>query len=107
MGYERRTIRLWKNGIKGKKENGSFFVAIRGEAINILKTPKNRGKSEFIQLSGHLKSITYRGVYSEHQIVLNDGQILSATLSHDQDFNEGQNVTTLIQLGDIILLDQD
>lgn len=93
--------------IKGKKENGSFFVAIRGEAINILKTPKNRSKSEFIQLSGHLKSITYRGVYSEHQIVLNDGQILSATLSHDQDFNEGQNVTTLIQLGDIILLEQD
>ena len=54
-----------------------------------------------------LDSISYRGVYRDYRLRLEDGQELSATLTQRLPLAEGQRVEVGIRAADVVLLEED
>jgi hypothetical protein len=58
-------------------------------------------------LPAQLDKITYRGVYHDHRLRLDDGQKLSATLTQPLPLAEGSRVEVGIRADGIVLLEED
>ena len=90
-----------------KKENYNRTktqpIAIRGESVLL----GDEAKDGDLILSTNLEKITYRGLYSDYQLVLPDGQRMSALLTHRHDLVEGQDVLLGVRAADVILLEED
>jgi ABC-type Fe3+/spermidine/putrescine transport system ATPase subunit len=82
---------------------GQRAVAVRGESL-VLGEP---AKAADIVVPARLQKITYRGVYHDYRLRLEDGQELSATLTQRLPFAEGAPVAVGIRAGDIVLLEED
>ena len=82
---------------------GSQGVAVRGE--NLLLGEQARGAE--LVLPAVLARITYRGVYQDYRLRLDDGQELSATLTQRLPLVAGARVEVGIRADDIVLLDED
>jgi hypothetical protein len=54
-----------------------------------------------------LETITYRGVYHDYRLRLDDGQTLSATLTQRLPLAEGSRVEVGIRADEIVLLEED
>ena len=81
--------------------SGPQSVAVRGEAV-LLGTP---AAAADLVLPARLESITYRGVYRDYRLRLEDGQELSATLTGRLDLEEGAPVEVGIRAEDVIVLE--
>jgi ABC-type Fe3+/spermidine/putrescine transport system ATPase subunit len=82
---------------------GSRAVALRGESILLGKA----AKAADLVLPARLLKITYRGVYRDYRLRLEDGQELSATLTQRLPFAEGSPVPVGISAEEIVLLEED
>jgi ABC-type Fe3+/spermidine/putrescine transport system ATPase subunit len=82
---------------------GRRAMAVRGESI-LLGEEARRAD---LVLPAQLLKITYRGVYRDYRLCLEDGQELSATLTQRLPFAEGAPVPIGIRADDIVLLEED
>jgi ABC-type Fe3+/spermidine/putrescine transport system ATPase subunit len=82
---------------------GPRALAVRGESI-LLGEEARRAD---LVLPARLLKITYRGVYRDYRLCLEDGQELSATLTQRLPFAEGAPVPIGIRADDIVLLEED
>jgi ABC-type Fe3+/spermidine/putrescine transport system ATPase subunit len=82
---------------------GPRALAVRGESI-LLGEEARRAD---LVLPAQLLKITYRGVYRDYRLCLEDGQELSATLTQRLPFAEGAPVPIGIRADDIVLLEED
>jgi ABC-type Fe3+/spermidine/putrescine transport system ATPase subunit len=82
---------------------GSGAVALRGESILLGEA----AKAADLVLPAQLLKITYRGVYRDYRLRLEDGQELSATLTQRLAFAEGSPVEVGIRAEEIVLLEED
>jgi ABC-type Fe3+/spermidine/putrescine transport system ATPase subunit len=76
-------------------------LAIRSETLR-LDAP-----SADLQLPATLDAVSYRGLYHDYRLRLEDGQILSAIATHPYDVVVGASVTVGVDAGDLILLEQN
>lgn len=83
--------------LKSKTYSGQ--VAIRSE--NILLT----AASSESEPQAEIKRIVYRGLHSSIELNLTDGQVLIASITKSEDFNEGQKVCFDIEEGKVIPLE--
>jgi len=83
---------------------GRRFVAVRGERIRLGETD---GMEAHLRLSAVLERITYRGLYSDYRLLLDDGQRLSAAGPHRHDLASGERLPIAIAAEDIVLLEDD
>lgn len=82
---------------------GPCAAAIRGETLAFT----DKADEADLLLPAQLEIITYRGIYSDYRVRLEDGQELSATLPHRHDLVAGQPVSIGIQKMDVVLLEHD
>jgi ABC-type Fe3+/spermidine/putrescine transport system ATPase subunit len=82
---------------------GHRAMAVRGESI-LLGEEARRAD---LVLPAQLLKITYRGVYRDYRLCLEDGQELSATLTQRLPLAEGARVPIGIRADDIVLLEED
>jgi ABC-type Fe3+/spermidine/putrescine transport system ATPase subunit len=82
---------------------GSKAVALRGESL--LLDDQARGAD--LVLPARLEKITYRGVYRDYRLRLDDGQELSATLTQLLPLAEGSHIEVGIRADEIVLLEED
>ena len=82
---------------------GPRAVALRGETL-VLGEP---AAETDLMLPGVLERITYRGVYRDYRMRLDDGQELSATLTQRLPLAEGAPVQIGIRAEHIVLLEED
>ena len=82
---------------------GSQGVAVRGESL--LLGEQARGAE--LVLPAVLERITYRGVYQDYRLRLDDGQELSATLTQRLPLVAGSRVEVGIRADEIVLLEED
>lgn len=82
---------------------GRRAVAVRGERIGLAKRP---GEAD-LTLPARLEKITYRGLYSDYRLRLDDGQILSAAGPHRHDLESGQTIQIGFSADDVVLLAED
>jgi ABC-type Fe3+/spermidine/putrescine transport system ATPase subunit len=82
---------------------GPRAVAVRGESL-VLGEP---AKDADLVVPARLQKITYRGVYRDYRLRLEDGQELSATLTQRLAFGEGTPVEVGIRTEEIVLLEED
>ena len=82
---------------------GPCAAAIRGETLSL----SDKTEEADLLLPAQLELITYRGVYSDFRLRLEDGQQISATLPHRHDLTAGQPVSVGIRTADVILLEAD
>ena len=82
---------------------GPCAAAIRGETL----TFTDKADEADLLLPARLENITYRGIYTDYQVRLKDGQELSATLPHRHDLAIGQSVSMGIRKSDVVLLECD
>jgi ABC-type Fe3+/spermidine/putrescine transport system ATPase subunit len=82
---------------------GPRAVALRGESI-VLGRPAQEAD---LVLPARLEKITYRGVYRDYRLRLEDGQELSATLTQRLPLAEGSPVEVGIRADEIVLLEED
>jgi ABC-type Fe3+/spermidine/putrescine transport system ATPase subunit len=75
-------------------------VAIRGEDLRI----NSRPDPEDITFDAVLERVVYRGVYTEYQLRLTDGQIVTASATSGQDLPAGQKVQVVVRSKGIIPL---
>jgi ABC-type Fe3+/spermidine/putrescine transport system ATPase subunit len=78
-------------------------VALRSE--NLLLGAQ--AKDADLVLPSVLDRITYRGVYRDYRLRLDDGQELSATLTQPLPLAEGSRIEVGIRAEDIVLLEED
>lgn len=78
-------------------------IAVRGEAI-LLGTNGSAGDLRFTAV---ITKVTYRGLYTNYEIELPDGQILIATKSGRSEMREGGEVAVGIPIEDITVLEAD
>jgi ABC-type Fe3+/spermidine/putrescine transport system ATPase subunit len=83
--------------------SGRRAVALRGESL--LLDAHVQGAD--LVLPAVLDSISYRGVYRDYRLRLDDGQELSATLTQRLPLAEGQRVEVGIRAADVVLLEED
>ena len=88
---------------KGNGGAGSQGVAVRGESL--LLGEQARGAE--LVLPAVLERITYRGVYQDYRLRLDDGQELSATLTQRLPLIAGSRVEVGIRADEIVLLEED
>ena len=88
---------------RGNGGAGSQGVAVRGESL--LLGEQARGAE--LVLPAVLERITYRGVYQDYRLRLDDGQVLSATLSQRLPLIAGSRVEVGIRADEIVLLEED
>jgi ABC-type Fe3+/spermidine/putrescine transport system ATPase subunit len=75
-------------------------VAIRGEDIRI----NEHGGSDDIRFEGVLERITYRGVYTDYQLRLADGQTIIASATSGADLRVGLPVKVAVRTDKIVPL---
>jgi ABC-type Fe3+/spermidine/putrescine transport system ATPase subunit len=85
----------WAHGSDGDA------LAIRGEALR-LDSP-----AADLQLPATLDAITYRGLYHDYRLRLEDGQTVSAIATRPYDLAIGAVLTVGVDAGDLILLECD
>ena len=66
-----------------------------------------QAKGADLVLPARLEKITYRGVYRDYRLRLDDGQELSATLTQRLPLAEGSRVEVGIRADEIVLLEED
>jgi ABC-type Fe3+/spermidine/putrescine transport system ATPase subunit len=88
---------------KGDGRAGLQAVALRGESL-LLGEP---AKDADLVLPAVIEKITYRGVYRDYRLRLDDGQELSATLSQRLPLAEGSRVEVGIRADEVVLLEED
>lgn len=93
------TVRIDPRG----RNVASGKIAIRGERI--LFEPS--GKGDCLRLPADVRSVTYRGFYSNYLLRLPDGQLLTAIHSQVADAAQGDTVEIAIAADDLVLLDVD
>jgi ABC-type Fe3+/spermidine/putrescine transport system ATPase subunit len=93
------TLPVGKNGSLA----GIRAVAVRGESILLGEA----AKAADLVLPAKLLKITYRGVYRDYRLRLEDGQELSATLTQRLAFAAGSPVEVGISAEEIVLLEED
>jgi ABC-type Fe3+/spermidine/putrescine transport system ATPase subunit len=89
-------------GPRAEWRSGPQPVAVRSEVV-LLGTEAALAD---LVLQARLASITYRGVYRDYRLRLEDGQELSAALTGRLDLEEGAPVEVGIQAEDVILLEE-
>jgi ABC-type Fe3+/spermidine/putrescine transport system ATPase subunit len=82
---------------------GPKAVAVRGESLLLGEAA---GEADLL-LSARLEKITYRGVYRDYRLRLDDGQELSATLTQRLRLAEGSYIQVGIRADEIVLLEED
>jgi ABC-type Fe3+/spermidine/putrescine transport system ATPase subunit len=78
-------------------------IAVRSEVVRL--GPEAAGAN--LVLPVRLEKITYRGVYRDYRLRLEDGQELSATLTRRLELDEGAPVDLGIRAEDVVLLAED
>jgi ABC-type Fe3+/spermidine/putrescine transport system ATPase subunit len=78
-------------------------VAVRGESLLL----GEQAQGADLVLPAVLDKITYRGVYRDYRLRLDDGQELSATLTQRLPFPERSRVDVGISADEIVLLEED
>jgi ABC-type Fe3+/spermidine/putrescine transport system ATPase subunit len=86
-----------------QEREGTQPVAIRSETL-LLGIEVARAD---VVLPARLEKITYRGVYRDYRLRLEDGQELSATLTQRLDLVEGAAVEVGLRAEDVVLLEDD
>lgn len=76
-------------------------LAIRGEALQIGSPAAD------LQLPATLDAITYRGIYHDYRLRLQDGQTVSAIATRPYDVAVGASVIVGVDAGDLVLLERD
>ena len=76
---------------------------MRGESLLL----GEQAKGADLVLPARLEKITYRGVYRDYRLRLDDGQELSATLTQRLPLAEGSRVEVGIRADEIVLLEED
>jgi ABC-type Fe3+/spermidine/putrescine transport system ATPase subunit len=87
----------------GEGRTGPRAVALRGESL-LLGEPAREAD---LVLPARLQKITYRGVYCDYRLRLDDGQELSATLTQRLPLAEGSPVELGIRADEIVPLEED
>jgi ABC-type Fe3+/spermidine/putrescine transport system ATPase subunit len=82
---------------------GPKAVAVRGEGLLL----GDEAKKADLVLPARLEKITYRGVYRDYRLRLDDGQELSATLTQRLPLAEGSLIEVGIRADEIVLLEED
>jgi ABC-type Fe3+/spermidine/putrescine transport system ATPase subunit len=82
---------------------GPKAVAVRGESLLL----GNQAKESDLVLPARLEKITYRGVYRDYRLRLDDGQELSATLTQRLPLAERSLIEVGIRADEIVLLEED
>jgi ABC-type Fe3+/spermidine/putrescine transport system ATPase subunit len=82
---------------------GTQGVAVRGESVLL----GEQAQGADLVLPAVLDRITYRGVYHDYRLRLDDGQALSATLTQRLPLAEGSRVEVGIRADEIVLLKED
>jgi ABC-type Fe3+/spermidine/putrescine transport system ATPase subunit len=82
---------------------GPRAVALRGENLLLGETASDAD----LVLPATLRKSTYRGVYRDYRLRLDDGQELSATLTQRLPLAEGSPVQVGIRADEIVLLEED
>jgi ABC-type Fe3+/spermidine/putrescine transport system ATPase subunit len=78
-------------------------VAVRGESLLL----GEQAQGADLMLPAQLDKITYRGVYRDYRLRLDDGQELSATLTQRLPLAEGSRIDVGIRADEIVLLEED
>ncbi len=94
-----RRLRLPK---RNSARAGPQAIALRGETLLL-----DRTAGADLALPARLEKITYRGVYRDYRLRLEDGQELSATLTERLPLAEGARVEVGIRADDVVLLEED
>jgi ABC-type Fe3+/spermidine/putrescine transport system ATPase subunit len=87
----------------GRDRTGLQAVALRGESLLL----GEQARSADLVLPAVLEKITYRGVYRDYRLRLEDGQELSATLTERLPLAAGERVEVGIRAADVVLLEED
>jgi ABC-type Fe3+/spermidine/putrescine transport system ATPase subunit len=87
----------------GGGRTGSQAVALRSESLLL----GEQAKGADLVLPARLDRITYRGVYHDYPLRLDDGQELSATLTQRLPLAEGSRVDVGIRADEVVLLEED
>jgi ABC-type Fe3+/spermidine/putrescine transport system ATPase subunit len=87
----------------GGGRTGSQAVALRGESLLL----GEQAKGADLVVPARLDRITYRGVYHDYPLRLDDGQELSATLTQRLPLAEGSRVDVGIRADEVVLLEED
>jgi ABC-type Fe3+/spermidine/putrescine transport system ATPase subunit len=82
---------------------GPKAVALRGESLML----GEQARGADLVVPARLEKITYRGVYRDYRLRLDDGQQLSATLTERLPLAEGAPVQVGIRADEIVLLEED
>ena len=82
---------------------GPQAVAVRGESLLL----GEQAQGADLVLPARLDKITYRGVYRDYRLRLDDGQELSATLTQRLPLVEGSTVDVGLRADEIVLLEED
>ena len=105
----RRRHRAWCSPAAGCRwhdgdgRTGPQAVAVRGESLLL----GEQAQGADLVLPARLEKITYRGVYRDYRLRLDDGQELSATLTQRLPLAEGSPVEVGIRADEIVLLEED
>ena len=89
--------------LEGDGHTGPRAVALRGENLLL----GDQAREADLLLPARLEKITYRGVYRDYRLRLDDGQELSATLTQRLPLAEGSQVEVGIRADEIVLLEED
>jgi ABC-type Fe3+/spermidine/putrescine transport system ATPase subunit len=88
---------------RGDGLDGPRAVALRSEGLLLADQVKG---ADFV-LPARLEKITYRGIYRDYRLRLDDGQELSATLTQRLPLAEGSRVEIGIRTDEVVLLEED
>ena len=84
-----------------KAADGAKALAVRGEAVRLGTTEGD------LTLQAGLEAITYRGLYYDYRLRLDDGQTLSAITTESRDVDIGAILPIAVNAADLVLLEQD
>ncbi len=87
----------------GDGRTGPRAVALRGESLLL----GDQVRTADLVLPARLDKITYRGVYRDYRLRLDDGQELSVTLTQRLPLAEGSRVEVGLRAEEIVLLEED
>jgi len=90
-------------GSSAGEEIGARPIAVRSEVLLL----GDAARDADLLLPARLDRVTYRGVYRDYRLRLEDGQELSATLTQRLGLAEGEALEVGIKADDVILLDDD
>jgi ABC-type Fe3+/spermidine/putrescine transport system ATPase subunit len=80
---------------------GAQALAVRGEAVRLGATDGD------LTLQAGLEAVTYRGLYYDYRLRLDDGQTLSAITTESRDADIGAIMPIALDTADLVLLEPD